>query len=59
MATKQAVSNEIKFSKAQIMASKKYKNFYVLNELLADGKDYTLGQVDAMLSVYGRKAGNE
>lgn len=54
-----AVSNEIKFSKAQIMASKKYKNFYVLNELLKDDTDYTLGQVDAMLSVYGRKAGNE
>lgn len=54
-----AVSNEIKFSKAQIMTSKKYKNFYVLNELLKDDTDYTLAQVDAMLSVYGRKAGNE
>ena len=53
------VTNEIKFYKAQIMASKKYRNFYVLNELLEDGKDYTLAQVDALLSVYGRKAGNE
>ena len=54
-----AVNNEVKFSKAQIMASKKYRTFYVLNELLQDDTEYTLGQVDAMLSVYGRKAGNE
>lgn len=53
------VTNEIKFYKAQIMASKKYRNFYVLNELLKDDTEYTLEQVDAMLSVYGRKAGNE
>ena len=53
------VTNEIKFYKAQIMSSKKYRDVYVLNELLKDDTEYTLEQVDAMLSVYGRKAGNE
>lgn len=52
-----AKAEEIKFSKEQIMTSKKYKNFYVLNELLKDNAMYTLKEIDGMLAVYGRKAG--
>lgn len=52
-----AKAEEIKFSKKQILQSQKYKNFYVLNELLKENAMYTLKEIDGMLAVYGRKAG--
>lgn len=48
---------EVKFSKKQILESKKYKNFYVLRELLKDGAEYSAKEVDNVIAVYGRKAG--
>lgn len=52
------MNNEVRFTKEQIMASEKYKEFYVLKELLKDGALYSIEDIDAMLAVYGRKAGD-
>lgn len=52
MAIKKA--EEIKFSKKQILESKKYKNFYVLNELLKENVMYSTEEIDSMLAVYGK-----
>lgn len=46
---------KIKFTKAQIIKSDKYKDFYVLNELLKDDMAYTIAEVDAMLKPFFRK----
>lgn len=43
---------EIKFTKRQIMQSEKYKDFYVLSEVLKDDILYSVAEVDAMLKPY-------
>lgn len=41
------------YSKAQLLASKKYANRQdILNALLEDGKTYTTDQVDALIEKY-------
>jgi hypothetical protein len=52
MAIKKA--EEIKFSKKQILESKKYKNFYVLRELLKENVMYSTEEIGSMLAVYGK-----
>lgn len=52
MAIKKA--EEIKFSKKQILESKKYKNFYVLRELLKENVMYGTEEIGSMLAVYGK-----
>lgn len=50
MATKKVEKQETVFSKEQILASKKYSSRRdVLGVILADGKEYTLEQVDSLL----------
>lgn len=43
----------ISYSKEQILGSKKYKNRRdALNAILADGKEYTVEEVDALLEKF-------
>lgn len=44
-----------KFTKAQILKSAKYKDFYVLTELLKDDVAYSIAEVDAMLKPYKKE----
>ena len=41
-----------KFTKQQILQSEKYKDFYILGELLKDGVLYSVDEVDAMLKPF-------
>lgn len=41
-----------KYSKRQFLSFQKYKDYYVLNELLADDGLYTIDEVEKMLKVY-------
>lgn len=41
-----------KFTKKQILQSEKYKDFYVLGELLKEGVSYSVDEVDAMLKPF-------
>ena len=54
MATKKEIKQEsTKFSKEQILASKKYSNRRdVLVAILTDDKSYTLEQVDSLLEKF-------
>ena len=57
MVKAKAKTEERKFTKEQIIKSEKYRNFYVLNEVLKDHVMYTTNDIDLMLEYYGRKAG--
>lgn len=57
MVKAKAKTEERKFTKEQIIKSEKYRNFYVLNEVLKDNVLYTINDIDLMLEYYGRKAG--
>lgn len=46
-------ATESAFTKAQVLASKKYSNRQdILNALLVDGKNYTLTEVDALIEKF-------
>lgn len=47
-----ATKEKLKFSKAQILKSAKYKDFYVLTELLKDDVAYSIDEVDKMLKPF-------
>ncbi|WP_307745973.1 hypothetical protein [uncultured Phascolarctobacterium sp.] len=44
-----------KFSKKQIITSQKYKDFYVLRELLKDNEQYTLDDVENILKRFKKE----
>lgn len=54
--TKKAETFEVKFSKEQLVNSKRYsKHKDLLNTLLEDGKMYTIAEVDAIIENYSKK----
>lgn len=53
MATKKETQQESKFTKEQILASKKYSNRRdAIVAILSDNKTYTLEQVDSLLEKF-------
>lgn len=52
MAKEKAVN---KFTKTQIITSQKYKDYYVLRELLKDDKQYTIEDVEKILKRFKKE----
>lgn len=44
-----------KYTKKQILASQKYKDFYVLNELLKEDGLYSIDEIEAMLKKFKKE----
>lgn len=42
------------FSKSQIIKSVRFKDFYILTEILKDDESYTVNDVKAILKKYGK-----
>lgn len=55
MAKEKAVK---KYSKRQIVTSQKYKDFYVLRELLKDDKDYSIDEIENILKPFKKEVAN-
>lgn len=47
-----------KFSKRQIITSQKYKDFYILRELLKDDEKYTIDEIEKILKRFKKEVAN-